>query len=440
MSDEVKEVEKRPLSGEACETNITKKPRTETNGKLNDNRCVYLDYNATTPLDVEVLHTISNTLQHAWGNPSSKSKPGIEAAKAVAVARQQVSEMIQAIPNDIVFTSGGTESNNLVLHTALKHFQKTHPESSDMKPHFITSNIEHDAVKLVLEHYKEEYEAEVTYVPVSHNTGAVEVQGVLDAIKSNTCLISIMLANNETGVIQPVQEICERVRSLPQYSSILLHTDAAQAIGKIEVSVRSLPVDYLTIVGHKFYGPRIGALYFRSSKTPEQASAPLYPMFFGGGQERNYRPGTENTGMIAGLGKACYLVTKNLENYAKHMRELRSYFESKLRSVYGERLHINGKFTESERLPNTSNVSIEGMHLKGSDVLRNCQCTQASVGAACHSATKFCVSSILTATGIPEHIAANAMRFSMGRETTMDDIDTVIFDIVKAIKAIDAHS
>ncbi|KAK7888615.1 hypothetical protein WMY93_024175 [Mugilogobius chulae] len=214
---------------------------------------------------------------------------------------------------------------------------------------------------------------------------------------------------------------------------ILLHTDAAQALGKIPVNAPALGVDYLTIVGHKFYAPRIGALYVNSPGT----KTPLYPLLFGGGQERNFRPGTENTPMIAGLGKAADLVTSNLSEYESHMRRVRNYLESRLKFVFNDKIHFNSHFPGSEILPNTCNVSILGPNLPGWKVLSWCERLLASVGAACHSDKGHRPSHILLNCGISEKVAANALRLSVGRDTTEDDVEVVVEDLRTAVSVLE---
>ncbi|XP_060080503.1 selenocysteine lyase-like, partial [Ylistrum balloti] len=410
---------------------------------------IYLDYNATTPLEPDVLGAISTALSEAWGNPSSSHDAGVKAKTVIDNARSSVATMVGAKSSDILFTSGGTEANNMILQTALKHFHlcqeitngtdPTRGDNSDQLPHFITSNMEHDSVKLVLENLAEEGIASVTFVPASQKTGCVIKEDVIAAVRPSTCMITLMLANNETGVIQPIKDIFESIRhinmSRKNLPRILLHTDAAQAIGKIEVDVVELDVDYLSIVGHKFYGPRIGAVFVRNLGSKE---VPLYPMLYGGGQERNFRPGTENTGMIAGLGKAAELVVQYLNNYSKHMATVRDYLETRLQEVFGDRIHLNGKFATSERLPNTCNVSVLGQGLFGHVILSHCDKLQASVGAACHAQNR--PSHILLAIGIPESVARNALRLSVGRETTLSDIDTIIDDLKQAVEFIENDS
>uniref|UniRef100_A0A8C5GUV5 Selenocysteine lyase n=1 Tax=Gouania willdenowi TaxID=441366 RepID=A0A8C5GUV5_GOUWI len=407
---------------------------------------IYMDYNATSPLEPEVIQAISEALQEAWGNPSSSYVAGVKAKAIINHSRESVARMVGCRAEDIIFTSGGTEANNLVLHTAVEHYKTRcrsadapaagHPNGGSGRPHIITSNVEHDSVKLVAEHLQMHGEADVTFVPVSKVTGCVEVEDVISAIRPNTCLISIMLANNETGVVMPIQGICQRVKSLNKqrdHLRILLHTDAAQALGKIPVDACELGVDYLTIVGHKFYAPRIGALYVNNPGV----KTPLHPMLFGGGQERNFRPGTENTPMIAGLGKAAELVSTNLSHYESHMQSIKLYLEHRLKAVFKEKLHFNSHFPGADILPNTCNVSILGPALQGWRVLSNCRRLLASVGAACHSDSGNRPSHILLSCGIPSEVAANALRLSVGRGTTKADVDAVVEDLRETVQLLE---
>ncbi|XP_071608061.1 selenocysteine lyase isoform X1 [Heliangelus exortis] len=423
---------------------------------------VYLDHNATTPLAPEVARAVQDALCQAWGNPSSSHPAGRKAKELVGSARESLARMVGGRPEDIVFTSGGTEANNMVIHTACRHFQESQAGPGDSRgvPHIVTSSVEHDSIRLPLEQLVKERRAgspghcqascqtaglvsglaEATFVPVSPRSGQAEVDDVLAAIQPTTCLVTIMLANNETGVIMPVAELSLRLRALNQQRAaegmprVLLHTDAAQMIGKGHVDVQELGVDYLTIVGHKFYGPRIGALYARGPGT----TTPLHPLLFGGGQERNFRPGTENTPMIAGLGQAAELVSKNWEAYEAHMRDVRDYLEARLEASFGkQRIHLNSHFTGSKRLCNTSNFSILGPGLQGRRVLACCKRLLASVGAACHSEKGDRPSSILLSCGIPYEVARNALRLSVGRDTTHTDVDLAVQDLVQAVAQLD---
>lgn len=389
---------------------------------------IYLDFNATTPVDSEVQDEICSTLKTFWANPSSSYDSGKEAKHVVENARSLVAEMVGARPDEIIFTSGGTESNNMVIHSILKHYEhelktKSDPDM-DAVPHIITTNVEHDAIKLPLEVLAKEGKASVTFVPVSKETGTVDINDIISNIRPNTRLITVMLANNETGMIQPVSLIKEHMKSL-KYSkqTIYLHTDAAQAIGKLEVDVESLGVDYLTIVGHKFYGPRIGALYFRHS-------CPLYPIFYGGGQESSYRPGTENTCMIAGLGKASQLVSKNLEKYRSHMFAMKKYLNESLENTFSKAAVLNFKF-DNNQLLNTLSVAFNYSLITGKMLLSAAPGICASTGAACHSGGK--PSAVLIASGVPETLASKTLRLSVGRETSEKDIDKAVEHLNKAI-------
>ncbi|KAJ7385021.1 hypothetical protein OS493_018710 [Desmophyllum pertusum] len=398
---------------------------------------IYLDYNATTPLEPTVLTAIHDALRDAWGNPSSSYTAGKKASHMIKQARSSVANMIGALDSDIIFTSGGTEANNMVIHSALEYFREFN-DIVDLKPHVITSNLEHDSIQLPLLNLAKQGRIEVTFVSASQDSGAVTAEEVLQEVKPGTCLITVMMANNETGVIQPIEDIAKAIRGLKKSRSskkiprILFHTDAAQAIGKIKVDVDELGVDYLTVVGHKFYGPRIGALYVRNPT----GDTPLHPMFFGGGQERNFRPGTENTGMIAGLGCASQLVVDNLDQYHDNMKMVRDYLEFRLKEIFQDKIQFNGKFQTSDRIPNTCNMSFIGSGLEGRKILATVKKLQASVGAACHSDVVSRPSPILTAIGVPHDIAMNVLRLSVGRDTSKEDIDLVVEDLKAAVECL----
>ncbi|XP_059711155.1 selenocysteine lyase isoform X3 [Haemorhous mexicanus] len=422
---------------------------------------IYLDYNATTPLAPEVAQAVCDAMYQAWGNPSSSHPAGSKAKELIGSARESLAKMLGGRPEDIVFTSGGTEANNMVIHTACRHFHDSWGTGDSRGiPHIVTSSVEHDSIRLPLEQLEKEGLAEATFVPVSPRSGQAEVDDVLAAIQPNTCLVSVMLANNETGVIMPVAELSQRVCALNQRRAaqglprILMHTDAAQMIGKGHVDVQELGVDYLTIVGHKFHGPRIGALYVRSPGT----ATPLHPMLFGGGQERSFRPGTENTPMIAGLGQAAELVNKNWEAYEAHMRDVRDYLEATLavstsgpfppsqaagcgawsRASFGkQRIRFNSHFKGSKRLCNTCNFSILGPGLQGRRVLAHCKVLLASVGAACHSEKGDRPSPVLLSCRIPPEVAQNALRLSVGRGTTRAEVDRAVQDLKQAVEQLE---
>ncbi|XP_053565892.1 selenocysteine lyase [Bombina bombina] len=404
---------------------------------------IYLDYNATTPVTAEVVEAVEEALRDAWGNPSSSYPAGCKAKQLIDTARAQIARMVGGKAEDIIFTSGGTEANNMVLLSAVENYkipaEQSHNTANGTLPHIITSNVEHDSVALPLLHLQRTRSAEVTFVPVSKVTGQVEVEDVIAALRPNSCLVSIMLANNETGVIMPVSELSQRLAAISQervaqgLSRILFHTDAAQALGKVEIDVQELGVNYLTVVGHKFYGPRIGALFVRGLGQ----LSPLLPMLYGGGQERNFRPGTENTPMIAGLGKAAELVSSHCTVYRSHMQEVRDYLEQKLQEVFGDKIRFNSRFPGSNRLPNTCNVSLLRPAALGREWLSHCHYLLASVGAACHSDRGDSPSPVLLSSGVPLDAARGAIRLSVGRETSREDVDLIVQDLEQAAQALE---
>uniref|UniRef100_A0A4X1T495 Selenocysteine lyase n=1 Tax=Sus scrofa TaxID=9823 RepID=A0A4X1T495_PIG len=409
-------------------------------------RKVYMDYNATTPLEPEVIQAMAEAMQEAWGNPSSAYPEGRKAKETIGAARESLARMVGGRPQDVIFTSGGTESNNLVIHSALKHFHKTHISEGDAAehprpvagalPHFITCTVEHDSIRLPLEHLVEEREAEVTFVPVSKVSGQVKAEDILAAVRPTTCLVTIMLANNETGVVMPVPDISRRVRALNQQRAarglpvLLLHTDAAQALGKRRVDVWDLGVDFLTIVGHKFYGPRIGALYVRGLGE----LTPLYPMLFGGALSHG-----------ASCPQAAELVAENCEAYEAHMETVRDYLEERLAAEFGKRIHLNSQFPGTERLPNTCNFSILGPQLQGDDrLLLALARVVGLVGWAGHGACRQEAgrgpSPVLLSFGIPLDVARNAIRLSVGRSTTRAEVDLVVQDLKQAVARLEGQA
>lgn len=395
---------------------------------------IYLDYNGTTPLAPSVINKISTALTDFWGNPSSKSSNGIRSKQAITQAREHTCEMINGDDaSEVIFMSGGTEANNHIICNSIKYFKEFLGYDSTRKPHFISSTIEHDSIAKVLDAFEKLGAIDVTYVPVSKTLGFVDPVDVLRAIREETVLITIMLANNETGVLQPLKDICVKVKQNNKLSrsnrfpTVYVHTDAAQCIGKVNVDVQDIGVDYLTIVGHKFYAPRIGALWVRSN-------CPYYPMLYGGGQESGKRSGTENTCMIVGLGEAARLVTENISQYNKHFCTINKFLRDRLKSRFGEKVQFNSPYDSS--LPNTLNISFVGSNNKGSKVLSFCKRIEASVGAACHSQCGNIVSRILLCHHIPDELAGNALRLSTGRETTVNDINTIVEDLEAAIKLI----
>ncbi|XP_063233092.1 selenocysteine lyase-like isoform X2 [Bacillus rossius redtenbacheri] len=351
---------------------------------------VYLDVNATTPCEKSVIDAITITAAENWANPSSSNAFGKLAQDVINNSRNYIAEMIHGNPEDIIFTSGGTEANNTVVKGVVEYHRDWRARSgtSSGRPHVITTNVEHDSVALPIRNLEKNELIDATFVPVGRD-GCLKVEDLVEQIRPTTCLVSVMMANNETGVIMPVETIGRRIfevnneRKSKDLIPILFHSDAAQAVGKIPVDVQVLNVDYLTIVGHKFYGPRIGCLYARGLG----ARTPVYPLMHGGGQEGGYRPGTENTPMVAGLGEAARLVRLRLGDHSRAMASARDYLEGRLTEVFGAG-QVRFNCSSAGRLPNTCSVSFVSSALPGHQILAGCPEVTASVGAACHTQDK----------------------------------------------------
>lgn len=363
---------------------------------------IYLDYNATTPVDPLVADVISAALRELWGNPSSGHEYGQAANAAIVAARQQVANLLGADPSEIVFTGGGSEASNLALKGVA-------PNPSDL--HVITSAIEHPATAKPVEWLKK-HGATVTVLPVDGN-GRVDPDAVRNALRANTSavkLVSLMHSNNEVGTLQPISEVGE----LKKQFDFRFHTDAAQSVGKVTVNVTELGVDLLTVAGHKLYAPKgAGALFVRTG-------VKLEPLIHGAGHESGRRAGTENTPYIVGLGLAAELCAKSLPGATDRLRSLRD----RLHSALGDRAVLNGH--PELRLPNTLNVSFLG-HL-GPKLLAALPRLAASVGSACHETKPgqedtFKPSPVLTAMGRPDDVCRGAVRLSVGRWTTESEVD-----------------
>ncbi|WP_022852873.1 cysteine desulfurase family protein [Thermodesulfatator atlanticus] len=361
---------------------------------------IYLDYNATSPVLPEVRDVIDYYLTEAFGNPSCGHQIGRLAKEGLEEARSKVASLIQASREEIIFVSGGTEANNLALiGSAL---------AQTRKKHIITTRIEHPSVlnpliKLL------EMGFDVSFLPVD-GKGYVDPSDVAKAIRPDTFLVSVMLANNETGAIQPVAEIGKICRE----KEIIFHTDAAQAVGKIPVSVKEINCDLLTIAGHKMYAPKgIGALYVRKGLS-------LSPIIFGAGQEKGLRPGTEPVALACGLGKAAEIAQKDLPAEAKRQKELREKLFEGLKSLYPALVrHADPELT----LPNTLSVSFPGK--LGSEILAAIPAICASTGAACHDRGET-ISHVLHAMGVSKEVALGTIRLSLGRHTSYQDIETAL--------------
>lgn len=370
---------------------------------------VYLDFNATTPLAGEVITAMQPYWHEAYGNPSSRHWAGLPARDAIEIARSQVAALLRCNASEIVFTSGGTEANNQVLQGLFFS-----PRFRAAGPHVITSQIEHPAIFAPC-HFLQTLGAEVTKLPVDGH-GLVDPDDVRRAIRPNTMLISIMHANNEIGTIQPIGPIAAIARE----HGIRFHTDAAQSVGKIPVDVQAMQVDLLSVAGHKLYGPKgVGALFIRDG-------VELEPLLHGAAHEAGRRAGTENTLGIVGLGAACALVERWLEETS--LASLRDDFWHKLQHRFGERVTLNGH--PVQRLPNTLNVSFRGQ--RGGPLLAQLPWLAASTGAACHTGSTQ-ISPVLQAIGLPQDLALGAVRFSLGRSTTQAEIDTVVAALIEQL-------
>ncbi len=369
---------------------------------------IYLDYNATTPIDPAVAEAMLPFVHGLFGNPSSGHAFGLAAREGVDVARQQVAGMLGCSADDLIFTSGGTEANN----HAIKGVAAAHRHRGS---HIITSEVEHPAVTEVC-HYLEVHGFRTTYLPVDQY-GMVDPRQVEEAITPETVLVTIMHANNEVGTIQPIAEIAE----IAHRHGVLVHSDCAQSIGKIPVKVDDLGVDLLSIAGHKLYAPKgIGALYIRPGVQLEK-------FMHGASHEANRRAGTENIILMAGLGKACELIERNLTEYAGHMAVMRDRLEQGILAS-GHDARVNGHLTE--RLPNTCSIGFRGREADG--ILAGLPTVAASAGAACHS-DRVELSHVLEAMRVPAEYAMGTLRLTVGRYTTEDEIDRALAEIADIV-------
>lgn len=363
-------------------------------------RHIYLDYNASTPIDPAVAAAMLPLLDEHFGNPSSGHWASIEAKAVLDTARSQIASLLGCHSDEVVFTSGGSEANNLTLKGIFFRLR----EKGD---HIITTRIEHPAIVEPCR-FLERLGAQITFLPVD-GTGRIDPDDLRAEITPRTILVSIMHANNEVGTIQPVQE-CARIAN---DRGILFHTDAAQSVGKIATDVSQLGVDLLSIAGHKVYAPKgVGALFVRRGVM-------LEPLIHGAGHEGGRRAGTESALLAVGLGKACELA-RDLAAMER-VRVLRDHFWSELQKRFGNRVVLNGH--PVHRLPNTLNVSFIGRI--GAEILAQLDGVAATTGSACHSG-RVELSPVLKAMGIEADVGMGAIRFSLGRATTRDEVDTVV--------------
>jgi cysteine desulfurase len=361
------------------------------------NEPIYLDHNATTPVLPEVFSAMLPYLREHFGNPSSAHVYGARTRSAVARAREQVAALLGCDADEVLFTSGGTEANNLAIRGVTSALETSRRQ-------VVTTSIEHPATARTCD-WLERHGYRVTRIGVDRE-GRARVEKAREAIDGDTALVTVMHSNNETGVLQPVADLARLAHDV----RAVIHTDAAQSVGKVPVKVRDLDVDLVSIAGHKVYAPKgIGALYVRRG-------TPLAPVLLGAGHERGLRPGTENVAFIVGLGVACELVGRDLEGTAARTRALRDLLRDRLAAgVPG--LTVNGH--RELRLPNTLNVRFP--RASGSAVLEGAPELAASTGAACHEGEES-ASAVILAMGVPPPEALGSVRLTLGRGTTEEEV------------------
>lgn len=372
---------------------------------------VYLDHNATTKTDEKVVKAMLPYLLESYGNASSIYKMGRENRRAVEDAREKVSNILNCEAKEIYFTSGGSESDNMAIRGIAYGYK-------NKGNHIITSKIEHPAVLETCKQLEKEG-FEVTYIGVDKN-GIINIEELKSAIKQTTTLITIMFANNEIGTIQPIKKIGK----IAKEHHIIFHTDAVQAVGSLNIDVKELNIDSLSLSAHKFYGPKgIGALYMKKGIKFET-------LLYGGHQERNKRAGTENVAGIVGLAKAIDLAYQELEIHNKKIQELRDYYVEQIKEKIPY-IRINGD--REKRLPGNSNISFEC--IEGESLLLNLDLKGicASSGSACTSGS-LDPSHVLLAIGLPHEIAHGSLRISIGKYNTKEEIDYVVESLVEIVK------
>jgi cysteine desulfurase len=367
---------------------------------------IYLDYNASTPILPEVLDAMLPWLRDHFGNPSSKHVYGRTMRAAVEEARERVADFISCAPGELFFTSGGTESNNLAIRGVASAIHD--------RRQVVTSVIEHPATSGPCSHL-EQNGYSVFRAPVD-GVGQVVQSAVQEALSEETALVTIMHSNSETGTLQAIQEIAESAH----HAGALMHSDAAQSCGKVNIDVQKEQVDLLSIAGHKLYAPPgVGALYVRSG-------TPIQPLLIGADHEKGLRPGTENVASVVGLGKACEIAQKELDQEGRRLVLLRDRLWSHLKdNIPG--LKLNGHPTN--RLPNTLNVRFPG--ISGNALLAACPLVAASTGSACHAAGDQ-ASAVILAMGVPGHEAIGSVRLTLGRSTKEHEIARAGKSLVQA--------
>jgi cysteine desulfurase len=370
---------------------------------------IYLDHNATTPLDPEVVKAMLPIMEREFGNPSSPYPLGEHAKRHLEEARMAVASSLSCAASEIIFTSGGTESNNTVLKGVID-FKRP----SDF--HIITTAVEHPTI-LNPALYLMELGVRVSFLPVDR-FGQVDPSDVARAIEPQTALVTVMLANNETGTLQPIKEISAVTRD----RGVPFHTDAAQAVGKLPVDVNDLGVDFLSVAGHKIYAPKgVGALYAGEGHR-------ITPLLHGAGQENGLRPGTENTVLGVGLGAACRIVHAELRHDIQRMTDLRDRLQELLLDAIGDAV-VHGH--PIERLPNTLSISVPG--IEGRKILEGTPSLYASTGAACHD-REVKLSHVLAAMDVPPEVGMGTLRLTVGRSNTPSQIEAAADMIIGQVR------
>ncbi len=376
-------------------------------------RVIYTDNNATTKVADEVLEEMLPYFGELYGNPSSMHTFGDKVDKKIKQARQRVADLINADPDEIVFTSCGTESDNSAVFSAINAF----PE----KKHIITSKVEHPAINKLYQHLQETKGYEVTFVPVDEK-GLLDLDLLYDSMTDNTAIVSLMWANNETGVLFPIEEIAKKANE----KGILFHTDAVQAAGKVSIDVKKTGVTMLSLSGHKIHAPKgVGVLYIKKGFK-------FSPYLIGGHQEKGRRGGTENTVSIIGLGKACELARENLPVMNTKVRELRDYLQTRLlEAIPGS--SVNGDL--DQRLPNTLSIGFDAVEGESILLMLDRDGICASSGSACTSGSLE-PSHVLMAMKVPFKSAHGSIRFSLSHYNTKDEMDIIIKALVPVIQTL----
>jgi cysteine desulfurase len=390
-----------------------------TTSQSKKNSFIYLDNAASTPIDRQVIDEMLPFMQNNYGNPSSLHKLGRYSRQGILDSRLRIAKMIGSSVNEIFFTSGGTESNNLAIVGTAKLISKTNPFSSQV----LVSEIEHDSILETAKTIERELKFEVISVPVNKD-GIVNEERFKEMVSAKTGLVSVMLVNNEIGTIQPIKKLADTAKN--KNSNTIFHTDAVQALGKIPISVKDLNVDLMSMSSHKINGPKgAGALYIKTGLNPE-------PILFGGGQERKLRSGTENVQSIVGFGKACEISNqKLLANQSEKLREVQRYAIDKIiKEIPFSRL--NG--SKKERIPHNINLSFLGVN--GEDLLIKLDENEiaSSTGSACSANKKQKASHVLKALGLSHQEVTGSIRLSMGYQNTKEEMETTITRLKEIVK------